>query len=93
MNNEDAFYLFTKAMDLKYEDTVEAIYDLCQFIICTSNHKIWDELYDCVREKAQKLIDENDECDKRDCLELFEDDDWLQSYIQKVKQGEKPFLR
>lgn len=89
MNNEDIFYLFTQAMDLKYEDTVEAINDLVKFCITTENTDIWNDIYRFVREKAQFIIDNDNEYDKNDCIEEFKGDDWLQQYIQKIKGNKK----
>lgn len=85
MNDEDIFYLFTQAMDLKYEDTVEAIHDLVMFIVASNNHDIWDKAYDYLRNEAQQIIDNDDENEKRDIIEEFNTDDWLQQYINKVR--------
>ena len=85
MNNEDIFYLFTQAMDLKYEDTVEAIHDLVMFIVASNNHNAWDKVYDYLRSEAQQIIDNDNENEKRDIIDEFNTDDWLQQYINKVK--------
>ena len=74
--NEDIFYLFTQAMDLKYEDTVEAIHDLVMFIVASNNHNAWDKVYDYLRSEAQQIIDNDNENEKRDIIEEFNTDEW-----------------
>ena len=88
MSNEDIFYLFTQAMELKWQDTVEAIHDLTKFCIATENYDIWEEIFNFTKEKAQQIIDEENKYDKEDCISAFKNDEWLHQYIAKIK-GEK----
>lgn len=83
--NEEMFYLFTQAMDLKYDDTVEAIHDLAEFIIASNNHHVWDKVYDFLRNEAQQIINNDNENEKKDIVRQFNNDDWTQRYIQKVR--------
>lgn len=83
--NEEIFYLFTAAMDLKYDDTVEAIYDLAEFIIASDNHDIWDKVYDFLRNEAQHIIDNDNDREREDIIRQFNHDDWLKRYIRKVR--------
>ena len=62
----------------------EAIHDLCKFCITTENIDIWNEIYTFVRDKTQKIIDYDNECDKRDIIKEFEDDRWVTDYIEEV---------
>lgn len=84
MINERPFYNFTKAMDLKYDDTVEAIHDLVTFCIATDNHNLWDKIYYMIREEVQKVIDNDEYSEKIGVLAQFRNDEWLEMYLNKV---------
>lgn len=92
MSDEDIFYLFTQAMELKWQDTVEAIYDLTKFCIATENYEIWEEIFNFTKEKAQQIIDCDNEYDKKDIIQAFENDRWITDYIIDAKKEEELFI-
>lgn len=89
IKDEDYFYLFGKAMDLKYDDTVEAIYDLCQFCISTDNHRLWDSIYEFLRNKTQEVIDKDEKWERENVIDNAPKDDWTQQYIRQVKKNKE----